>query len=57
MNIAQATTSGTRIGRRADWDLAAGLCQRNNDKNISGVEARMTCSTVRFIYPLFPEKG
>jgi hypothetical protein len=57
MNIAQATTSGTRIGRRADWDLAARLCKRNNDKYVSGVEARMTRSTVRFIYPLFPEKG
>jgi len=39
MNIAQATTSGTRTGRRAGSDLAAGLFQRNNDNNISGVEA------------------
>jgi hypothetical protein len=57
MNIAQATTSGTRIGRRADWELAAGLCQRNNDKYISGIEARMTRSAARFIYPVFSEKG
>ena len=40
MNIAQATTSGTRIGRRTGSDLAAGLFQRNNDNDISGVEAR-----------------
>jgi hypothetical protein len=57
MNIAQATTSGTRIGRRTASDLAARLFQRNNVNDISGVEARMNCSTVGFIYPLFREKG
>ena len=39
MNIAQATTSGTRIGRRAESDFAAGLFQRNNDNDVSGAEA------------------
>jgi hypothetical protein len=57
MNIAQATTNGTRIGRRAKSDRAAGLFQRNNDNDISGIEARMTCSAAWFIYPLFLEKG
>jgi hypothetical protein len=56
MNIAQATTSGTRIGRRAESDRAPGLFQRNNDNNVSGVEARMTGSAARSIYPLFREK-
>jgi hypothetical protein len=56
MNIAQATTSGTRIGRRAGSDLAAMLFQRNNDKDVSGVDARMTGSAARSIYPLFREK-
>jgi hypothetical protein len=57
MNIAQATTSGTRTGRRAGSDRALGLFQRNNDNDISGVEARMICSAAGFIYPLFREKG
>jgi hypothetical protein len=56
MNIAQATTSGTRIGRRADSDLAAVLFQRNNDNDVSGLDARMTGSATRSIYPLFREK-
>jgi hypothetical protein len=57
MNIAQATTSGTRIGRRTVSDRAAGLFQRNKDNDCSGVEAGMTCSAALFIYPLFLEKG
>jgi hypothetical protein len=56
MNIAQATTSGTRIGRRAGSDRAAVLFQRNNDNDVSGVDARMTDSPARSIYPLFREK-
>jgi hypothetical protein len=57
MNIAQATTSGTRIGRRAGSDRAAVLFQRNNDNDVSGVDAGMICSAAGFIYPLFREKG
>jgi hypothetical protein len=57
MNIAQATTSGTRIGRRAESGFAAGLFQRNNDNDVSGRQAGMTCSAAGFIYPLFLEKG
>jgi len=57
MNIAQATTSGTRIGRRAESDFAAGLFQRNTGNDVSGAEARITCSAAGFIYPLFLEKG
>jgi hypothetical protein len=57
MNIAHATTNGTRIGRRAESDFAAGLFQRNNDNDISGDEARMTGSAAGFIYPLFLENG
>jgi hypothetical protein len=57
MNIAQATTIGTSIGRRVESDFAIGLFQRNNDKDVSGAEARITYSDAGFIYPLFPEKG
>jgi hypothetical protein len=56
MNIAQATTSGTRTGRRAGSDRAVVLFQRNNDNDVSGVDARMTALAARSIYPLFPEK-
>jgi hypothetical protein len=56
MNIAQATTSGTRIGRRAGSDRAMVLFQRNNDNDVSGVDARMTDAAARTIYPLFWEK-
>ena len=56
MNIAQATTIGTRIGRRAESDFATGLFQRNNDNDVSGAEAGITCSAAGFIYPLFSGK-
>jgi hypothetical protein len=57
MNIAQATTSGTRIGRRVESDFAIGLFQRNNDNDVSGAEAGITYSAAGFIYPLLLEKG
>jgi hypothetical protein len=38
MNIAQATTSGTRIGRGAGPEVAARLFQRSDDNgNLRGV--------------------
>jgi hypothetical protein len=47
MNIAQATTSGTRIGRGAAAEVTARLFQRSNDNgNLPGV-----------IYRLFREPG
>jgi hypothetical protein len=42
MNIAQATTSGTRIGRGAAAAAAARLFQRSNDNgNLPGVIYRL----------------
>jgi hypothetical protein len=57
MNIAQATTSGTRIGRAAESDFAAELFQCNNANDVSGAEAGITSSAVGPIYPLLLEKG
>jgi len=42
MNIAQATTSGTRIGRGAASEAAARLFQRSDDNgNLPGVIYRL----------------
>ena len=47
MNIAQATTSGTRIGRGAKSEVVVRPFQRNDDNG----------NLLRVIYPLFREKG
>ena len=51
MNIAQATTSGTRIGRGSGSHLAVGLFECDTDNDISGTEGGMTASATGFIYP------
>jgi hypothetical protein len=47
MNIAQATTNGTRIGRGARSETAARLFQRNDDNG----------SLLSGMYPLFREQA